>query len=67
LCKIQPEVVNPFSRRFGAVVASELMIFAMMIQIYRNPSMVGDNNTWFSSGCVVVAFFLLLAAQLATP
>jgi hypothetical protein len=54
-------------RAFGAIVSSELVIFAMMIQVYRNPSITGSNNKWLLLGCALSAFFLLLAVQLSTP
>ncbi|HXW95137.1 MAG TPA: hypothetical protein VEJ19_05475 [Nitrososphaerales archaeon] len=54
-------------RAFGAIVGSELVIFAMMIQMYRSPSVSGRNNTWLLLGCAVAAFFLLLAVQLSVP
>jgi len=53
-------------RAFGAVIASEFLIFAMMIQVYRKPSITGSSNSWLLLGCSAAALFLLLAVQLAT-
>ena len=51
-------------RTFGAMIGSELIIFAMMIYIYRKPSLRGTTNSWLLVGCVTTALFLILAMQL---
>ncbi len=53
-------------RTFGAMIGSELVIFAMMIYIYRKPSLTGATNSWLLFGCAMAAFFLLLAIQLGS-
>jgi len=54
-------------RAFGAIISTELVIFAMMVQLYRRPSVAGSNNTWLLLGCTMAALFLLLAVQLSVP
>ncbi len=54
-------------RAIGSLIGAELIIFAMMIQVYRAPSITGANNNWLLLGCATAASFLLLAVQLATP
>jgi hypothetical protein len=53
-------------RTFGAMVGSELVIFAMMIYTYRKPSLTGATNSWLLFGCATAALFLLLATQLGS-
>ena len=53
-------------RTFGAMVGSELVIFAMMIYLYRKPSLTGTTTSWLLLGCVTAALFLLLAVQLGS-
>jgi hypothetical protein len=53
-------------RTFGAMIGSELVIFAMMIYIYRKPSLTGTTNSWLLFGCATAALFLLLAVQLGS-
>lgn len=50
-------------RTFGALVGSELVIFAMMMYLYRKPSLTGATSSWLLVGCVTAALFLLLAMQ----
>lgn len=50
-------------RTFGALVGSELIIFAMMIYIYRKPSLTAATS-WLLLGCATAAIFLLFAMQL---
>ncbi len=57
-------VVN--QRTFGALVASELVIFAMMIYMYRRPSLNAKTNSWLLIGLVTAALFLLIAVQLGS-
>jgi len=54
-------------RAIGSIIGAELMIFAMMIQVYRKPSITGTTNTWLLLGCAAAASFVLIAAQLANP
>jgi hypothetical protein len=53
-------------RTFGAMVGSELVIFAMMIYIYHKPSLTGRAKSWLLFGCATAALFLLLAMQLGS-
>jgi hypothetical protein len=51
-------------RTFGALIGSELVIFAMIIYAYRRPSLTGTTISWLLFGCATAALFLLLAMQL---
>lgn len=53
-------------RSFAAFVGSELIIFAMMIYVYRKPSLTGATTSWLLLGCVTAAAVLLLAMQLGS-
>jgi hypothetical protein len=54
-------------RTFGAMIGSELVIFAMMIYLYSKPSLTSRTNSWLLFGCATAAVFLLLAMQLGSP
>ena len=51
-------------RAFGSMLASGLVIFAMMIYVYYKPSLTGSGNSWLLAGCLTAAVFLLMAVQL---
>ena len=53
-------------RTFGALVGSELVIFAMIVYAYRKPTLTGRTNSWLLIGCVTAAIFLLLGVQLGS-
>ena len=53
-------------RVFGAMLGSELVIFSMALYVYYRPSFAGTSNRWLLLGCVVAAFFLLIAVQLGS-
>ena len=53
-------------RVFGAMLGSELVIFAMAVYVYLNPSISSTSNTWLLVGCVIAAVFLLIAVQLGS-
>lgn len=53
-------------RVFGALLAAELVIFAMSVYVFSKKSLTGRNNTWLLVGCLGTAVFLLMAVQLGT-
>ncbi len=53
-------------RVFGALLGSELVIFAMVVYIYYKPTLTVASNNWLLLGCLVAASFLLIAVQLGT-
>ena len=53
-------------RVFGALLAAELVIFAMSIYTYWKQSLTGRAGSWLLIGCLGTAVFLLLAIQLGT-
>ena len=55
-----------FQRVFGAMLGSELIIFAMVVYIYYKPTLTLENSNWLLLGCVVAAAFLLVAVQLGS-
>jgi hypothetical protein len=55
-----------FQRVFGAMLGSELVIFAMVVYIYYKPTLTVETSSWLLLGCVVAAFFLLVAVQLGS-
>jgi len=55
-----------FQRVFGALLGSELVIFAMVVYIYYKPAITVANSNWLLLGCVIAASFLLVAVQLGS-
>jgi hypothetical protein len=55
-----------FQRVFGAMLGSELVIFAMIVYIYYRPTLSVSNSNWLLVGCVIAASFLLIAVQLGS-
>jgi len=55
-----------FQRVFGAMLGSELIIFAMVVYIYYKPTLTVETSNWLLLGCVVAAAFLLVAVQLGS-
>jgi ATP/ADP translocase len=55
-----------FQRVFGAMLGSELVIFAMIAYIFYKPSLTMANRNWLLAGCFLAAAFLLIAVQLGT-
>ncbi len=55
-----------FQRVFGAMLGSELVIFAMIVYIYYKPILTVANSNWLLIGCVIAATFLLVAVQLGS-
>ena len=53
-------------RVFGAMLGSELVIFAMVVYIYYKPTLTVASNNWLLLGCLVAASFLLVAVQLGS-
>lgn len=53
-------------RVFGAMLGSELVIFAMIVYIYYKPSITAESSNWLLVGCLVAASFLLVAVQLGS-
>ena len=53
-------------RVFGALLGSELVIFAMVVYIYYKPTLTAESNNWLLLGCLVAASFLLIAVQLGS-
>jgi len=53
-------------RVFGAMLGSELVIFAMVVYIYYKPTLTTANSNWLLLGCAVAASFLLIAVQLGS-
>ena len=53
-------------RVFGAMLGSELVIFAMVVYIYYKPTLTVTSSNWLFLGCLVAAFFLLVAVQLGS-
>jgi hypothetical protein len=53
-------------RVFGAMLGSELVIFAMIVYIYYKPIITTESSNWLFVGCLVAASFLLIAVQLGT-
>jgi hypothetical protein len=53
-------------RVFGALLGSELVIFAMVVYIYSKPTLTIANSNWLLVGCAVAASFLLIAVQLGS-
>ncbi|MDA4111372.1 MAG: hypothetical protein OK439_02455 [Thaumarchaeota archaeon] len=53
-------------RVFGALLGSELVIFAMVVYIYYKPSLTLESSNWLLLGCLVAAAFLLIAVQLGS-
>ena len=53
-------------RVFGALLGSELVIFAMIVYIYYKPTLTTESNNWLLLGCLVAASFLLVAVQLGS-
>jgi peptidoglycan/LPS O-acetylase OafA/YrhL len=53
-------------RVFGALLGSELIIFAMVVYIYYKPTLTTASNNWLLLGCVIAATFLLVAVQLGS-
>jgi peptidoglycan/LPS O-acetylase OafA/YrhL len=53
-------------RVFGALLGSELVIFAMVVYIYYKPTLTTSSNNWLLVGCLVAASFLLIAVQLGS-
>ena len=58
--------LTTLQRVFGALLASELMIFATLIYVYYKPTMTGPNSKWLLMGCATAAVFLLIAVQLGS-
>ena len=56
--------ITLLQRVFGALLASELVIFATAVYVYYKPTMLGPNNKWVVMGCTTAAVFLLIAVQL---
>ena len=55
-----------FQRVFGALLGSELVIFAMVVYIYYKPAITVANSNWLLLGCLIAASFLLIAVQLGS-
>ncbi len=53
-------------RVFGALLAAELVIFAMAIYVFSKQDLTGTPSTWLLVGCLGTAVFLLMAVQLGT-
>jgi peptidoglycan/LPS O-acetylase OafA/YrhL len=53
-------------RVFGALLGSELIIFAMVVYIYYKPTLTKEGNNWLLLGCLIAASFLLVAVQLGS-
>ena len=53
-------------RVFGAMLGSELVIFAMVVYVYYKPALTVASSNWLLLGCVIAASFLLIAVQLGT-
>ncbi|MDA4129556.1 MAG: hypothetical protein OK457_02185 [Thaumarchaeota archaeon] len=53
-------------RVFGALLGSELIIFAMVVYIYYKPTLTTESNNWLLLGCLIAASFLLVAVQLGS-
>jgi hypothetical protein len=53
-------------RVFGAMLGSELVIFAMIVYIYYKPTLTVADSNWLLLGCLVAASFLLIAVQLGS-
>jgi RsiW-degrading membrane proteinase PrsW (M82 family) len=58
--------ISTLQRVFGALLGSELMIFATLIYVYYKPTMTGPNSKWLLMGCTTAAVFLLIAVQLGS-
>jgi len=56
--------ISALQRVFGAMLASELVIFATAVYVYYKPTMLGPNTKWVVMGCATAATFLLIAVQL---
>lgn len=53
-------------RVFGVLLASELVVFAMLTYLYSKPSFSKVSKSWFLVGAISVAVFLFLALTVAT-
>lgn len=53
-------------RVFGAMLGSELVIFAMLVYVYYKPSLTLPTINWLLLGCSIAASFLLIAVQLSS-
>jgi hypothetical protein len=58
--------ISTLQRVFGALLASELVIFATAIYVYSKPTMAGPNAKWLVMGCATAAVFLLISVQLGS-
>ena len=56
--------ISSLQRVFGAMLASELVIFATAVYVYYKPTMLGPNTKWIVMGCATAGVFLLLGVQL---
>ncbi len=56
--------ITTLQRVFGALLASELMIFATVIYVYSKPTITGPYTKWLVMGCITAGAFLLVAVQL---
>jgi hypothetical protein len=58
--------ISSLQRVFGALLASELVIFATAIYVFYKPTMTGPNTKWLVMGCATAAVFLLIAVGLGS-
>ena len=52
-------------RLFGVLMASELVVFAMLVYVYSKSSFSKVSKSWFLAGAISVAVFLFLALTVA--
>jgi hypothetical protein len=58
--------ISSNQRALGALIGSELVIFAMVVYVYSKPSFRQARNSWLLAGCATAALFLLISVQLGT-